>query len=121
MAYDQHLGTGRLARVLKRQMKEMATSPLVLDYGTINDDMSLRTNTFPINIPKEDYMVCRQLTLGKKNEKLTETTVNGSYSHKHEVLIPESMRKLKPGDRVLVAWIEEDACVIDIIVPAKVL
>jgi len=38
--------------------------------------------------------------------------------HQHHVLIPEKMRHLEPGDRVLVAWVGDDACVIDLILPA---
>lgn len=38
--------------------------------------------------------------------------------HQHEVLIPERMRWLKPGDHVLVAWVDSDPVVIDILVPA---
>ena len=39
----------------------------------------------------------------------------------HGVLIPASMRKLKPGDRVLVAWVQNDAIVVDLVLPASVL
>lgn len=38
--------------------------------------------------------------------------------HQHHVLIPEKMRHIEPGDRVLVAWVGDDACVIDLILPA---
>ena len=38
--------------------------------------------------------------------------------HQHHVLIPEKMRQIKPGDRVLVAWVGDDACVIDLVLPA---
>ena len=38
--------------------------------------------------------------------------------HQHEVLIPERMRWIKPGDHVLVAWVDADPVVIDIIPPA---
>lgn len=41
--------------------------------------------------------------------------------HVHDVLIPEKMRKLLPGDRVLVAWVQNDAVVIDLVLPASVL
>lgn len=37
--------------------------------------------------------------------------------HQHHVLIPEKMRSIKPGDRVLVAWVGDDACIIDLILP----
>lgn len=38
--------------------------------------------------------------------------------HQHHVLIPEKMRHLQPGDRVLVVWAGDDPVVIDIIYPA---
>jgi len=40
-------------------------------------------------------------------------------AHQHYVLIPEKMRRLKPGDRVLVAWVQSEAVVVDIICPAE--
>lgn len=38
--------------------------------------------------------------------------------HQHEVLIPERMRWIKPGDHVLVVWVGTDPVVVDIIMPA---
>ena len=38
--------------------------------------------------------------------------------HQHHVLIPEKMRHLQPGDRVLVVWAGDDPVVVDIIYPA---
>lgn len=35
--------------------------------------------------------------------------------HQHHVLIPEKMRSIKPGDRVLVAWVQSEAVIIDIV------
>lgn len=130
-------GINKLGKVLQQRMKETNASPLVLDFGVIQQDYSLLTNTYPIPIPKKDYSVCRQLTLGETNSKLTVTAVDGSHdvysdpypepiyshigigvSHGHNVLIPETMRWLKPGDRVLVAWVQNDAVVIDVVLPA---
>lgn len=151
-------GMNKLARVLHGRIKgnQDANSDLVLDFGVIRSDYSLLTNTYPIPIPKADYLVLRQLTLGNTGDILTQTTYvddhthpgNGSHSHEggshnehvsgdgshshsggthghggagahnHNVLIPEKMRWLKPGDRVLVAWVQHDAVVLDIICPA---
>lgn len=142
-------GINHLARVLHRRIQESegANSDLVLDFGVIQNDYSLLTNTYPIPIPKSDYLVLRQLTLGNTGAYLTSTvgagkSGDGTHSHgesgghgghtsgdgKHEhkneaphvhtVLIPEKMRWLKPGDRVLVAWVQHDAVVLDIIRPA---
>ena len=47
--------------------------PLMVDFGVINGDLSLKMNSFPVNIPVGAYQVCRQLTLGKVNTVLTKT------------------------------------------------
>ena len=56
---------------------------------------------------------------GKENDG-THGHVNaspGDSAHRHDVLIPEKMRQIKPGDRVLVAWVGNDAVVLDIVLP----
>lgn len=141
MSGNGNPGVNKLGQVLQERMKACGASPLLLDFGAIQTDMSLLTNTYPIPIPKTDYTVCRQLTLGAAGEALTATAVGGKHSHgpsgehaqesgtgshshtdegehSHSVLIPEKMRKLKPGDRVLVAWVQNEAVVVDIILPA---
>ena len=142
-------GMNHLARVLHGRMRANsdADSSLVLDFGVIKSDYSLLTNTYPIPIPKPDYLVLRQLTLGNTGALLTQSQGagypgdgthshgssgthrghvggDGSHTHSneaphvHNILIPEKMRWLKPGDRVLVAWVQHDAVVLDIILPA---
>lgn len=135
-------GMNKLARVLhgRMQTERDAYSDLVLDFGVIQSDYSLLTNTYPIPIPKTDYLVLRQLTLGNTGDVLTNTGTKGAHTHSggthgghesgdgshthsggehgHTVLIPEKMRWLKPGDRVLVAWVQHDAIVLDIICEA---
>ena len=141
MSGNGNPGMNKLGQVLQERMKACGASPLLLDFGAIQTDMSLLTNTYPIPIPKTDYTVCRQLTLGATGDALTDTPVGGIHSHgpsgehaqesgtgshshtdegarSHSVLIPEKMRKLKPGDRVLVAWVQNEAVVVDIILPA---
>ena len=145
-------GTNKLARVFKERMdrERNANSSLILDFGEIQGDYSLLTNTYPNPIPKGDSLVCRQLTIGPTSGHLTYTIQagkpndgthnhgssgthgghtggDGSHTHTsegphvHDVLIPEKMRKLLPGDRVLVAWVQNDAVVIDLVLPASVL
>ena len=106
-------GINKLAGVIQSRMHSMNNKPQVLDFGNLQSDMSLVTNRFPQPIPQSDYMVCRQLTLGPIDEPLTHT-IN---SVEKTVLVPEKMRSVKPGDRVLVAWVGDDVCVIDIILP----
>ena len=53
------LGVSKLGKVLSQRMAKQGESGLILDYGSIEGDYSLKTNTFPIPIPKGDYTVCR--------------------------------------------------------------
>lgn len=62
MAFDAHAGTNKLARTLHKRIKSMSDSPLVLDFGKIESDYGLVTNTFPVKIPQGDYTVCRHVT-----------------------------------------------------------
>lgn len=117
MEYDDYAGANKLAQVMSSRMKDESASPLVLDFGSINGNYILTTNTFPVEIPKGDYSVCRHVCgmhLG-----ITGGSHGGHESgngiHSHNVDIP----MLKPGDRVLVAWIQNDAVVIDVIIPAS--
>lgn len=151
-------GLNKLAQVLnnRTQSIQQAYSELLLDFGQIQQDYSLLTNTYPIPIPKSDYLVLRQLTLGSVGTILTTTTQEGTHEHSgtgshehengaheghesgdgkhthlggnhshgqagghtHNVTIPEKMRSIRPGDHVLVAWVQNDAVVLDIIVNA---
>lgn len=128
---ETNQGMNKLAQVFQERIgrNQGANSALVLDFGTIQADYSLKTNTFSIPIPKSDYHVCRQLTLGPTGAALTSTMTDGTHgghisgngSHHHIISIPEKMRSIKPGDRVLVAWVQSEAVVVDIILPASVL
>ncbi len=103
--FDGHPGTSKLASVLTRRMKKENDSPLVLDFGEIQANGSLQTNTFPVPIPKGDYTVCRHVG------GLSFTTeLEGG--HRHTVEPPA----ISPGSRVLVAWVQSEAVVIDVIV-----
>jgi hypothetical protein len=57
------------------------------------------------------------------------TSGDGSHSHTaggaemqhvHDVLVSGKIRGLQPSDRVLVAWVGDDPCVVDLILPATV-
>lgn len=113
MAFEGNPGINKLANTLSQRMKKENESPLILDFGEIQPNGSLVTNTFPVPIPKGDYSVLRQLTLGDTGTLLTTTDKDGSHSH--SVLVPEKMRSVGPGDRVLVAWVQNEAVVIDIV------
>ena len=111
-------GANKLAQVLQRRMSGVVNANIdnVCDFGTIQADMSLVTNLYPIPLPKGSYLVCRQLTVGKADSEFAETAVSGGgYSHSHKVKLPSSMSQLKAGDRVLVCWVQSDAVVIDVL------
>lgn len=86
-------GTNRLARVIASRMREEADSPLVLDFGEVKKDWSLVTNTFPVPVPKRDYAVDARLLEGDS--------------------------KVKPGSRVLVAWVADTPVIVCAIASGK--
>lgn len=132
--YESDTGIAKLAGILDDRMKANGETPAVVDFAIFNPDYSLRTNRFQANIPKEDYTVCRHLCeLEVEVDDQEDKTANvsggshgghesGDGSHSHTVDIGHKhmykTRYLKPGDRVLVAWIQNEVCVIDLIVPA---
>ena len=122
-------GTNQLTNTLQHMMKSISNQPPCIDFGKINSDYSLTTNSFPRPIPKTEYSVCRQL-LYDPGVPLTQTYVDGAHSHpgaglpgthQHDVKLPKKMRWLKPGDKVLVAIIQNEFVVIDIVYDAKYL
>lgn len=122
-------GATALTNTLHGMIKSMTDKPPVLDFGIINADYSLKINTFGKPIPKNEYSVCRQL-LYDPSEPLTVTYVDGEHghpdasppgTHQHEVKLPKKMRRLKPGDKVLVAIIQNEFVVVDIVYNAQYL
>jgi len=119
VSFESNEGINRLAKVITSRIKMHGETPLVLDFGSIQPNGSLLTNTFPQEIPKGQYTLCRHLTYGKQGETLTWVKkLNHALSDPEisDAIIPEKMRSLLPGDRVLVAWVQDEAVVIDIIV-----
>ena len=92
---DKYNGFNELALTIQKRIGKVADSPLVLDFGRINGDGSLRTNSYPIDIPSRDYLICENLFPGQ-------TCSEGWVSP----------QRIAPGSRVLVAWVGNDAVVI---------
>jgi hypothetical protein len=110
-------GINKLCRTISQRAQrvaEKAQRDLVLDFGQIQKDGSLLTNTFPIPIPRSDYHVCR--SVGGLSFQISGGThgghEDGNGSHAHTVDMPV----IKAGDRVLVAWIQTEAVVIDVVI-----
>lgn len=102
---------------------------VLLELGTINGQLALVVPSLENPIPHGEYMLCRQLTLGRTGWDLTVTEDGqGTHNHPeeepihvdegehvHDVLIPETMRWIMPGDHVLVAWVGTEAIVVDLV------
>lgn len=116
-------GCNKLVNVLTGMSRNLNDEPLLADYGIINPDYSLQTNTFPEPIPKSEYNVCRSVTYDP-GVPLTETYKDGEHTHPdasmggahvNQVKLPEKMYWIRPGDKVIVLWIQNEANVVDII------
>ena len=84
MAADSKPGTSKLANVLVSRMRYEKDVSLVCEFGEIQKNMSLITDSFPIPVPKGDYMVLSHVSAGR----------------------------LSPGDRVLVFRLGNEAAVV---------
>jgi len=115
---DNSPGMSKLAGVLKEIARGEQDTNLLLDFGVIQSDKSLLTNTYSIPIPKSDYLVCGQLKQATDTSSTTSVSVGDHGSHKHSVTIT-THDALSVGDRVLVAWVQNDAVVIDKIYTAE--
>lgn len=162
---DNSPGVSKFAGIVQQLAQQTFEAPPILDFGLIQDDGSLLTNTYPVSIPATDYLVCRCAALPNSEVIYSYETAATNKTHKHafedgavlegvtdvqsspgahshEVLVPlgeietkagrsaqnphghdvdiarPSQRHLQPGDRVLVAWVFNDAVVVDIIYTA---
>ena len=100
-------GISRLAKAISDRTKVVVDDADVpaLEFGQIQKDLGLLTNTFPKKIPKGSYSVLRHVG----GQSMETDVVN---DHSHNVAMP----KLQEGDHVLVAWVGNSAVVLDVIV-----
>lgn len=107
--FDSSRGIAQLAKILDSRIGAVGQNGQVLELGTIQGNYSLKTDTFQHPIPQSSYHVCRSLAIGRPGEAICAAGVP----------IPEKLRSLAPGDRVLVAWVGSEPVVIDIVVSAQ--
>lgn len=130
-----------LGNLMQMQMKKVvgANAGITLELGTIGPNLSLIVASLGNAIPKGDYMVPLHLTISKmeletSEEELETESVELSTmpadshahlinahmhnieAHKHTVELPKQLRRLKAGDRVLVAWVGTEPVIVDIVV-----
>ena len=111
-------GIAKLSSVLDTRSKDLGDRNVLVDLGTIGMDYSLKPNSFPVAIPQGDYMICRSAAysggvFGSTSEELEE-----EYAHSHSVSYPSAMRRVQPGDTVLIVWAGNDVVVVDLVYPA---
>ncbi len=119
-------GASKLAQVIAERIASQTARPDALELGTIQADMSLKLDRFAVPIPKGDYLVAEWLVKvslpafsllgteispvdgqgvpqpGATTTPLTKYEFRESKVDKVKV---EFKPDLMPGDRVLVAWV----------------
>lgn len=85
MAVDSKPGTNKLANVVVSRIRRENTSDPVCEFGEIQKNMSLLSDSYPIPIRKGEYSVLSNVSAGR----------------------------LSPGDRVLIVWAGSEAVVVD--------
>jgi hypothetical protein len=101
-------GIARLNRAMEERSHKIAEhhSQQQSFMGTIVSD-GLKLDVFPAVIPRGSYLVCRSLS---------QPTSNWTTVQSEPVKLPESLRPLQVGDRVLVALADEaEFVVVDIV------
>lgn len=114
--------TQRLGASLASRMKKTAGAmvPVTVEFGRINQNLSLSIDSLKTPIPKGEYMI--NLAYSSESYNTSETThshSDGSHSHSggaHSHRLPSVFRPLQAGDRVLVVWCGFEPVVISIIV-----
>ena len=138
-------GVSKLAQVIAERIASQTQRPDVLELGTIQPDMSLKIDRFAVPIPKGDYLVLDlevKMEIPQSSRVIkTASPVNPDGSDIPNVTGYSSLTRidfnvqnvgdpaatvkvhldlkssLKPGDRVLVAWINDHT---DPVILAKV-
>lgn len=94
-------GAQMLAAVFDDRMKERSAgvqeSQLLFDFADVLPDYSIRPNTYPAAIPLKDYTACKN-----------------AGNHHDSTSAPWSPQ-IKPGDRVLIVWVQKQPVLIDVI------
>ena len=80
------------------------------DFGQINADMSLSIDSLDGKIPRGEYMISLHLSGQSGSDLHTGKTEDHTHS------LPSTLRGLKSGDRVLVAWAGPEPIVVDILI-----
>lgn len=125
-------GASKLAQVIAERIASQTQGPDALELGTIQADMSLLLDRFPIPIPTGDYLIAdweMRLEIPQASRVVkTASPVNADGSDIPDSTTYSNLQRLdfqagepgqvqevhlnlkaglKPGDRVLVAWVND--------------
>lgn len=130
-----------LGKIMDSQMKRVmsANNGITVELGIIKPTMALHVDSLVNDIPAGEYMISlhiqdEPLTINtttenletseaslttEKEEEHTHTIKPHKHSisgHKHSVTLPNKLRGLQAGDRVLVLWAGTEPVVVDIVI-----
>ncbi len=116
-------GASKLAQVIAERIDSQTARPDALELGTIQGDMSLKLDRFAVPIPQGEYLISEwtaKLILpdfiidGNQNglKDSLNGAVTGDATFNFQPTIIDNVKiefkpELKPGDRVLVAWVND--------------
>lgn len=115
---DNSPGVSKLAAAMRNISEGTRDNSLIIDYGVIQADKSLLTNSYPIAVPRSDYLICRHLKSRSVSASTVSLGADDDESHAHSITI-NTREQIKVGDRVLVVWVHNDPIVVDVILEAK--
>ena len=130
-----------LGKIMDERMKSTVrgNTGIVAELGIININMSLSVSSLGNAIPKGDYMISLHLQNSAMELNTSESTADTDTvslttdtaddhdhsiqghkhtvnAHRHKVTLPNKLRGLKAGDRVLVVWVGTEPVVVDILI-----
>ena len=116
-------GASKLAQVIAERINSQTAKPDALELGTIQSDMSLKIDRFAVPIPKGEYLISEwtvklilpAFSLSGNQNGLKDSTngaVTGDATFNFQPTVMDGVKiefkpELKPGDRVLVAWVND--------------
>lgn len=126
-----------LTELFHNQMQRIqrAGTETGFELGVIKSDLSLSVDSLKDPVPKEEYLLSLHLT-GLTGNELHSIAIahqhaggghvqavgDGVHTHAdgtHHHVLPEPLRGIRPGDRVLVVWAGNQPVVLDIVVSSR--
>lgn len=105
----------KLGETINKRVQDTfgARTAIIAELGTVTGNLGIQVASVGNIIPKGAYLISTRLTMGEKDAEFTGTTTDSAHSHK--VKLPEELRSLKAGDRVLLIWCGNEPVVTDIL------